>query len=697
MADSVRIGVDVGGTFTDVVVVLDRTGEVVSLKVPSSPEDLLRGIFAGLEKAAGSFGMGLAQFLGDTASFVHGTTVCTNLMVQRKGARVGLLTTEGFRDSLAIRRGMRKSIWDMKAPSPPALVPRNLRIGVRERMAPEGEPTVPLDTKSVRAALKIFEREGVEAIAVCLFNAYANGGHEEIIREATVGVFPDIPVLISSEVLPVMGEYERVSTTVINAYVAPAAASYLNAFNEALQAKGLKVPPQIMHGNGGVTDIPSSVLKPGSLILSGPAAVAAAALWAGEALGAPNVIVFDMGGTSCDVSVLADGRISLFDGMEIEGYHLAAPSLEIHTIGTGGGTIASVDPGGMLRVGPQGAGADPGPAAYGRGGEQPTVTDAHLILGRLEGEHLSESGISLDRDKAESAVRSKIAGPLGISTPEAAMAIVRVANQNMIGAIELMSVQKGRDPRRFTLIAAGGAGPLHACAVARALGISSVFVPRHAAVFSALGLLHADLRRDYVQNFHEKMREIPLEKLRTAFGGIRDTAAKDIESTGVSRDRIRMIFQADLRYEGQHWDIPVDIPDIDHPRTLENLSADFHDRHEILYGHRDPESGIEFSNLRLAAIVPTPPVSLGGRKPPDSSGAAPPAGSREVFLDGYAPPVQVPVFRGSTLPEGFQTPGPALIEETDTVVWLEAGDSLEVDADGNYHIRIGAAPERDEP
>ncbi len=686
--DSLRVGVDVGGTFTDVVIAREKSGEIISLKVPTLPDNLLQGILNGLGKAAGMFGIELEQLLENTVSFVHGTTVCTNLMVQRKGARVGLLTTEGFRDSLAIRRGRRESIWNMKAASPIALVPRNLRLEIQERMDTKGKPLIPPETENILSALDIFKQENVEAIAICLFNAFANGEHEKIIRDAAMEVFPNIPILTSSEVLPVMGEYERVSTTVINAYVSPGATSYLNTFSRTLQDKGLGFSPLIMHGNGGVTDIPGSVQKPGSLILSGPAAGAAATAWAGKLLGTSNLIIFDMGGTSCDVSVTMNGEIPVFDGMEIEGYHLAAPSLEIHTIGTGGGTIATVDPGGMLHVGPQAAGAVPGPVAYGRGGEEPTVTDAHLILGKLESDNLSESGITLDRGRAESAIRFKIAEPLGISIPEAAMAIVKIANQNMISAIELMSVQKGRDPRNFVLIAAGGGGPLHACAVARDLGISRVFVPRHAAVLSALGLLHADLRRDYVQNFQGRIKEISTEKLQAVLRRMRDNAIKDIGQTDISAIRINNIFQADLRYEGQHWDIPVEIPDLDCNEVLDNLSSDFHKQHEVLYGHWDPDGEIEFTNLRLAAIVPTPSVSITKPAMEPPLGKTLPHGNREVLLDGNNTVTRAPVFRGSSLSEGFQWTGPALIEEKDTVIWLETGDSLKVDADGNYHIQI---------
>ena len=700
MTEPVRIGVDVGGTFTDVVVVREGRGEVLSLKIPTTPHNPLEGIFHGLSQAAARLGGDLPGLLTNASSFVHGTTVCTNLMVQRAGAKVGLVTTEGFRDTLALRRGIRASIWDMKTPSPPSLVPRHLRRGVRERMDCFGKPLVPLDGESAAEALDALEGEGVEAIAVCLFNGYANGEHERAIKARALARMPGIPVMISSEVLPVMGEYERVSTTVIHAYVAPGAGLYLGALDSELRAGGLRVPPLIMQGNGGVTDIKRSVSQPGQLILSGPAAVAAAALQAGEGLrggggrgDAANLIVFDMGGTSCDITVVADGQVSLFDGLEIEGYHLAAPSLEISTIGTGGGTIAFVDAGGMLRVGPHGAGADPGPACYGRGGREPTVTDAHLVLGRLGDRDVLGEEITLDRAAAEDAVHRRIAEPLGLSTAEASLSIVRVATQNMIDAIEMISVQKGRDPREFTLIAAGGAGPLHAGALAEALGVERVFVPRDAAVFSALGLLHADLRRDYVQTFIGELEKTSPQALKEAFGRLRDLAAEEVAGTGVPAEQIRLEFKADLRYQGQNWDIPVVIADIDDPGALKSLAAAFHDRHETLYGHRDPESAIDFSGLRVTAIAATPPLAVRKRETPDEAKSMRGALRRDVFLDAPGPAVSTPVIPGDSMAPGQSLSGPAVIVQPNTTLWVAPENAVEADAYGNLVLtKKGAKP-----
>ncbi len=682
--DPVRIGVDVGGTFTDVVIFRESTGETVSLKVSTTPENLLDGIFLGLSKAAAGLGKDVRDLLESCSSFVHGTTVCTNLMVQRSGARVGLITTEGFRDTLAIRRGIRESIWDMRAPSPPDLVPRHLRCEVRERIDFLGKPLEPLDTESVGEALETLKAHSVETIAVCLFNAYSNGEHESLVRNQAAALLPDVPVLLSSEVHPVMGEYERVSTTAIHAYVTPGAASYLETLDTELRSQGLGVQPLIIQGNGGVIDIKSSVRQPGLLILSGPAAVAAAALRSGEDLEAPNLLVFDMGGTSCDVMVVSDGKISLSDGLEIEGYYLAAPSLEITTIGTGGGTVAYVDTGGMLRVGPRGAGADPGPVCYGRGGQEPTVTDANLVLGRLGTDGFLGGETILDREEAEEVIRRKIAEPLGLTPAEAALAILRIANQNMVSAIEMISVQKGRDPRDFTLIAAGGAGPLQASALAEALGIARVYIPRNAAVFSALGLLHADLRRDYVQSFIGDLETSSLEHLRDGFQRLMSRSRAEFQEMGVPPEQIRIFPMADLRYRDQNWDVSVALADVDDPRALQSLAASFHNQHEALYGHRDLESAIEISSLRLTAIAPTAPLAVREPGGSERAGDERPERRRNVYLGASAPAVSGPVVSGGSLEPGTRLAGPMIIEEPATTLWVAPEDTVEVDAHGNY-------------
>ncbi|MFQ5915447.1 MAG: hydantoinase/oxoprolinase family protein [Nitrospinota bacterium] len=689
MTDLVRIGVDVGGTFTDVVVVRESTGEVISLKVPTTPANPLEGIFQGLSKAAATLGKDVPELLHSCSSFVHGTTVCTNLMVQRAGARVGLITTEGFRDTLAIRRGIRASIWDMRAPSPPDLVPRHLRCGVRERTDSFGKPLEPLDKESVEEALNTFKFHGVEAIAICLFNAHLTGDHERAVRSRVIARMPDVPVLLSSEVHPVMGEYERVSTTAIHAYVAPGASSYLEALDSELRTRGLEVQPLILQGNGGVIDIPRSVRQPGLLILSGPAAVAAAALQSRERLGAPNLLVFDMGGTSCDVTVVADGSIYTSDGLEIEGYHLAAPSLEVTTIGTGGGSVAFVDAGGMLRVGPRGVGAHPGPVCYGRGGQEPTVTDANLVLGRLGADSFLGGEIKLDLARAEEVIRRNIAGPLGLSPTEAALAIIRIANQNTISAIEMISVRKGRDPREFTLIAAGGAGPLHASAVAEALGIARVYVPRNAAVFSALGLLCADLRRDYVRSFVGDLSTMSLDALRSGFQRLTGLARDDFLEMGVPLEEVAMDLLADLRYRGQNWDLSVALPDVEDANALRSLAASFHNQHEALYGHRDPESVIEISNLRLTAIAPTPLSPPRERTVSEGTEAERFDRRRRVSLDAPGSAVSAPVVPGDSLGPGDRLSGPAVIEEPAMTLWVAPGDRVEVDAYGNYLLLKG--------
>jgi N-methylhydantoinase A len=677
--------VDVGGTFTDVVIVKESTGEVFSHKVPTTPDNLLTGIFQGLSKGGHQLGRIVQELLGDCSSFVHGSTVCTNLVVQRSGTRLGLITTEGFRDALAIRRGIRKSIWDMKAPTPPDLVPRYLRCEVRERVDCFGNVLVPLDAESVDEALKTLESHSVEAIAICLFNAHSNGEHERAIRDEVVARFPDIPVLLSSEVHPVMGEYERVSSTALHAYVSPGAASYLDALDAELRANGLAVSPLIIQGNGGVIDIKRGIEKPGLLILSGPAAVSAAALRMGEDVGIPNLLVFDMGGTSCDVTVLLDGKITVTEGLEIGGYHFSAPSLDITTIGTGGGTIAHVDSGGMLRVGPRGAGAIPGPVCYQRGGQEPTVTDANLVLGRLGTDSLLGGEMPLDRAGAERIIQQKVAEPLSLTLTEAAFAILRIANQNMISAIEMLSVQKGRDPQDFTLVAAGGAGSLHASDLAETLRIDRVLIPRNAAVFSALGLLHADLRRDYVQSLIGDLETIPIDALKEDFRRLKEKAREEFLNMGLPAERVGIHPMIDLRYQGQNWDIPIPLSEIDiTPETLQSVEDSFHDQHEILYGHRDLESVIEISNLRVTAVARTSPLASQVQEGPERKAVDRFDRYRDAFVDPSGPALSVPVISGETLHSGAWLTGPAIIEEPTTTVWVAPKDELNVDEFKNF-------------
>ena len=478
------LGVDVGGTFTDLAALVD--GRVVTAKVPSTPEDQSEGVMAVVEAAD----------LGEIAAFAHGMTVATNALLERRGARTALVTTEGFRDVLEIGRQARPHLYDLARRRPPALVPRDLRFCVRERMGPDGE-LEPLDEDSLAEVVAALREAEVEAVAVCLLFAFLHPEHEQRVGEAVREALPDAHVSLSSAVLPEVREYERMSTTVADAYLAPRLASYLRALAERTGDAGLPAP-RVMQSSGGVVDLEDAAERAASCVLSGPAGGVVGAAYAGAASGYEDLLTFDMGGTSTDVAPIVGGEVQTTTGSVVAGVPIRHPTVDVHTVSAGGGSIASADSGGALRVGPRSAGADPGPAAYGKGGEEPTVTDANLLLGYLrDGAELGGGEVVLDRGRAEAALGA-LGSELGLDAMGAALGVVEVANAEMVRALRVISVERGLDPREFALVAFGGAGPLHACALAEELAIETVLVPRASGVLSALGLAISDIRRDLV-------------------------------------------------------------------------------------------------------------------------------------------------------------------------------------------------------
>ena len=512
-----RIGVDVGGTFTDMVL-RDSAGAVRIYKAPSVPADPSEGVLGVLRLAAQQLDLPLTALLRDCALFVHGSTVATNTILEKKGAKVGMLTTEGFRDSLEIRRGIRDNQWDHRAPFPPVLAPRYLRLPVRGRIGADGKELAPLAAEDVDAAARVFADEGVESVAVCLFNSFLDGTHEHAVGAQLAKSWAGKWISLSSEVMPTMGEYERGSTAVVNAYIAPKVTSYLSALDAQLRQLGLPHSLLLLQSNGGAVSVAQVANRPVMLVLSGPAAGVGALKGCAAPGEAANLISMEIGGTSCDVMVMARGQVPVADELMIDGYHLTTPSVEIHTVGAGGGAIAWVDDAGLLHVGPQGAGARPGPAAYGLGGEQPTVTDAQLVLGRLRPGPLAGGAVTLDGALARKAVEDKLARPLGLSVEDAAAGVIRLLEQNLLHAVERLSIERGHNPATFTLVAAGGAGPMHGTAVARALGCSRALLPRAAGAFCALGMLQSDVRQDYLQVFLADLDKVDQPALDAGFG-----------------------------------------------------------------------------------------------------------------------------------------------------------------------------------
>ncbi len=636
--DGVRLGVDVGGTFTDVVAVSPEG--VRTTKVPSTPEDQSAGVLAAV--AAG--GIDPAQ----VTAFAHGMTVATNALLERRGARIALITTEGFRDLLEIGRQDRPSLYDLTADRPPALVPRERRFTVRERCGPEGV-VVPLEAASLADAVEAVRAAEVEAVAVCLLFAFRFPDHEARVGAALRAALPGVHVSLSSEVLPEVREYERAATTVADAYLAPRLGAYLRRLASRASAAGLP-RPLVMRSSGGVADLEEAAAHAAGCVLSGPAGGVVGAAHAAAASGFDDVLSLDMGGTSTDVAPIRAGRAATTTGSVVAGVPIRLPMVDVHTVSAGGGSVAWADPGGALRVGPRSAGADPGPAAYGRGGAEPTVTDANLALGRLADGAVLGGEVRLDRAAAEAAL-ARVGEPLGLDVVETALGVVRVANAEMARALRVVSVERGLDPRGFALVAFGGAGGLHACALAAELAITTVLVPRAAGVLSALGLAISDLRADAATAFLVAVADADPREIDAAFGRLEAQAVAGLAGAVVAR-------AADLRYRGQAFELTVDAGGAD----AGELAARFHAAHEERLGYRMAGEAVELVALRAIATVGTVVPSLAAERRGDGeAGAGPVAPARrEACFDGIWR--EIDVHRGDGLAEGAPLPGPCIVE-----------------------------------
>ena len=681
-----RIGVDVGGTFTDMVL-RDQTGNLWVFKAPSVPTDPSQGVLAVLRRAVDGFSMTMSDLLADCALFFHGSTVATNTILEKKGAKVGLLTTTGFRDSLEVRRGIRENQWDHRAPFPEVLAPRYLRQPVGGRLDKDGVELQTLALEDVDAAAEIFAEEGVETVAIALLNSYGNPAHEDAVAAHLTqrGGYPWLS--LSSRIAPIMGEYERTSTAVVNAYIAPKVVGYLRDLDSHLHENGLTRPILLLQSNGGAVSVEQVSERPVNLVLSGPAAGVGALGLYSRAAGSDNLIAMEIGGTSCDVTLMGEGQVGVTDELIIDGYHLATPSVEIHTVGAGGGTIARVDQAGLLHVGPQGAGAVPGPACYGLGGVEPTVTDAYMVLGRLRPGPYAGGSVTLDDKLARQAIESRIAEPLGIGVEEAATGIIRLLEQNLLHAVEHISIQRGHNPQRFTLVAAGGAGPMHGATVARALGCRQAYIPRQAGAFCALGMLHTDVRQDYLAVHFDNLDTVAEETLRNGFKPLAERAAAALAAEGFQGGAAVLNRELDLRYRGQLWSIRVELPDgaFDPAAVRAAFDAD----HQRQYGHTQPGGTIEITALRVTArglIESTEPAASA-----PATETPKPTAIRQVYTDSEAGWRETPVYAGADLRPGFSQDGPLLVEELTTTVFVGPKDRLKVDAADNFMIEIDGA------
>jgi N-methylhydantoinase A len=683
-----RIGIDVGGTFTDLAAV-DETGRVVIAKCASTPRDQSEGLMEGLGLLAAECGTDLAGLLARTERIVHGTTVATNALLERKGATVGLLTTEGHRDVIEMREGLKDDRYNVRMAPPVPLVPRARRLGVRERIAADGRVTVPLAPRSLDAALNTLARAKVDAVAVCYLHAYRNARHERLTARALARRLRGVYVSLSSVVLPQIKEYERIWTTVVNAYVGPALARYLNALRARLAARGYRGDVLIMQSHGGVAPIRESARMAAGAVLSGPAGGIAAGRYAARLLDpAPggrhdaNLITFDMGGTSTDIALLQRGEPALTGEKTVGIAKVALPSLDIHTLGAGGGSIARVDAGGILHVGPESAGADPGPACYGKGGDRATVTDANVVLGFLDPGNFLGGRIALDRRAAESAV-DRVAKALGTERLAAAEGIAKVVDTNMAEGIKIVSVRRGVDPRGFTLVAFGGAAGLHVSEVARLLEIRRVVIPNVAAVLSAWGMLATDLRYELVRTHVSEVSRLAPATLRRLLATMEADGRKRL---GAFDGPISVRRALDMRYGEQIFEINVSLEGVDLGRAdlMDEIVARFHRRHEELYAYSALGQEVVVVNARVAVVGELPPLATG--RADIARREAPRAARRRVWLGEW---IEVPVFRLDELPAGWETKGPALFESPTTTVLIRAGERVSVTPHGWLDLRLG--------
>ena len=679
-----KVGIDVGGTFTDFVVA-GESGQPRFFKTATTPDDPSIGVMAGLRDAADAYGLSLDQFLGDTDLVIHGSTVATNTLVERKGATVGLITTDGFRDLLEMREGLKEDRYNLRMTMVEPLAARYLRVGIPERIRASGKVERPLDEAALIENLDYLVNEGAEALAVCFLFSYLNPSHERRASEIIRQRYPDLYASLSHEVIPQIKEFDRLSTTVINSYVGPVFSRYLANLAQRFEAYPRLRDVLIMQSNGGVAPIADSSRMAVRAILSGPAGGVSAAAYIGQMLSEPKVIAFDMGGTSTDISLIENGVPHVANEKFEAGWKIAAPMIDIHTLGAGGGSIARVDEGGILHVGPESAGAEPGPACYGRGGVNPTVTDASLALGYLDAANFLGGRASLDTAAAEQALAEHVGAPLNLSTVESAFGVFKVVCTSIAEGIRLMSVQRGVDPRDFTIMGFGGASGLHASEVARQLEVSKVYIPASAPVLSAYGMLNTDIKYDFFRSYPVSLDRLDLDELRSILEELATQGRDKLHDQGMPSDAVEIQYSADMRYLDQIYEVTVPLPDPTLPDSefIARLTDNFHSRYQELYSYNQQDQEVRLVTLRVAAVGKLPRIAQSDQHRDDS--AAHPVGSRRIYLGEWQ---DAPTFAADGLPAGAEIDGPAILESEFTTILVWPGDRASVDAMGGVELRV---------
>jgi N-methylhydantoinase A len=689
-----RIGVDVGGTFTDLIYVDDEGGQILVHKVPTTPDDPSQGTVAGLKELATQAGVEPSEL----EQVFHGTTIATNIVIEHNGARVGMITTEGYRDILHIARHKKplnfSNYQDLPWQAYP-IVRRRDRLTVPERIVKDGSVLVPLDEERAREQVRKLKEAGVDAVAVCFLFSFLNPEHERRVAEIVREEFPDAFLSVSSEVLPQYREYERFSTVCLNAYVGPKVSRYVARLEDELQSLGVRSKLHLMTSASGVATPEAAVDRPVNLLMSGPVAGVVGGIWAGKQAGYDNVITLDVGGTSADIGLAQEGRLRMKHLLDtkVGPYQAMIPMVDVDTIGAGGGSIAYVDAGGIFRVGPRSAGADPGPAAYDRGGTEPTATDAMVNLGWLLPEAFLGGGMRLRAELARKAFEEGPAQALGMTVEEASMGAVQILTHSMVQSIEENSVRKGYDPRDFALVAEGGAGPLFAAQIALEVGTPWVVVPNYPGVTAALGLLATDMVYEYVTTVYQRLSKLEPDALQQAFDELEERARAQLEEDGVPADRLLIQRVADCRYLGQGYELRVDAkPGAVDEAWVEKLRADFHDIHEREYSRRFEESDIEVPNVRVRGIGLMPALEV-----PEVEKGDAPAPVREgdawFRIGGELKAIETRYYDRAALRAGTRLEGPAIVNQYDSTTVIPPGLSAEVDRFGNIVIETALVGE----
>lgn len=678
------IGIDVGGTFTDTVVFNDR-GEVGIYKIPTMTEDLASGFMRSLSEVASSYGLTLQELLKHVDKLAYGTTFATNMLIEGKVAKTGLITTKGFRDTLPIARISREYLdFDLQVERPPSLLPRSFIEEISERVDYAGHIVTGLDMDSLESVIQRLERKGVEAIAVCLLWSFKNSSHESKIKKFIEDTYPDMYISLSTEIAPIIGEYERTAVVVMNSMLGPPIKKWLLELSSRLKTSGLQIPLLIMQSSGGVTPTEDAYLKPVTLINSGPAGGTIASKYFSDLLSLPNLICIDMGGTSLDVSLITEGQYSTSLVSRVIGHNIFMPMVDVHSVGSGGGSIAWLDMGTRLKVGPQSAGAQPGPACYGRGGVEATVTDADVVLGRINADYFLGGEMPLNRDLAERAIYEKIAVPLGMSTMQAAAGICQIVDSNMTDAIRLVTVQKGYDPRDYALLAFGGAGPTHVSALARELGIKTVIIPFLATAQSAFGIVNSDIVHNF--SISDLVELDDHQRINQHFESMERKGFDILKREQINEENMVMVRYADMRYKGQAHEVTMPVPvKLLNSDDLDQLADRFEEKYLQLYGSGTVfrTAGFEVVTLRMDAIGKILKPLLPQVKPERCDPSSAFKMQRSIFFEEEQTLVTTSVYDARKLKPGSVIEGPAIVEYHGTTAVIHPRQHARVDGYSN--------------